>query len=180
MPDTRLRSLPLVVLALVLASTEVRADCEPGWGAESVGLHGGGETASGPDYRLIEALLSFKTPARFGSDDGFCLALDAQAGVGALWVEGDGEFIGGIGPRLRFSHGIGVYIEAGIRPVILSGHHFDGDDLGGMFQFTTHFGAGFEIENVRFGFRGQHTSNADIYSNNAGFDIVGAQLELGF
>ena len=52
--------------------------------------------------------------------------------------------------------------------------------LGGPFQITTHGATGFAVGGVRLGVRAQHTSNAGVYSQNDGIDLIGAQIELAF
>ena len=169
------------VASLTLASAPAEASCEGSWGRDSFGLYGGLSPHDNPPYRVIETLFNLRTPLRVKPTGRSCLSLDLQASAGVVWIDRGAEFIGGVGPRIRLSHvGLDFWLEAGVRPIFVTGHHFDDYYLGGPFQITTHGAIGFAVGGVRLGVRAQHTSNAGVYSQNDGIDLLGAQIELTF
>lgn len=149
-------------------------------GIDSFGLYAGASPGGEAEYRQVEGVLNVTTPLGWGGED-LRLALQFQAGAGAVWAAGDTAIVGGVGPRFQLSHAaLPLWIELGSRAGAITKHHFADDDLGGPFQFTSHVAIGVELRRLRFGARIQHTSNAGIYQENPGYEILGAFLEYGF
>ncbi len=72
-------------------------------------------------------------------------------------------------------------VSLGVQPTLISSHNGNGKDLGGPFQFTSHFGLAWVPPGALIlGLRIQHTSNAGIYDNNPGVDIVSAEVGYAF
>lgn len=72
-------------------------------------------------------------------------------------------------------------VTLGVQPTLISSHNGNGKDLGGPFQFTSHFGLAWAPPGALVvGLRIQHTSNAGIYDNNPGVDIVSAEVGYAF
>lgn len=72
-------------------------------------------------------------------------------------------------------------VSLGVQPTLISSHNGNGKDLGGPFQFTSHLGVAWAPPGALIlGLRIQHTSNAGIYDNNPGVDIVSAEVGYAF
>ncbi len=157
------------------------AAADANWGIDSVGVYGGAEPEGDEEYSQVEALLNVSTPFAWGPDDGFQLATQIQVGGGAVWTDDDTAFVGGAGPRFVLRYGsLPLWLEIGSRAGIITENRWGGDDLGGGFQFTSHAAIGVELSRVRIGLRMQHTSNAGIYDENDGYNILGGVIEFGF
>ncbi len=181
--------LPRAVFLLTLLFGAAIALGRPGpataadadWGVDSVGVYGGAEPEGDEDYRQVEGLLNLSTPFAWGRADGLQLATQIQVAAGAAWTDDDTAFTGGAGPRLLLRYGsLPLWLEIGSRAGVITEDRWGGDDLGGAFQFTSHAAIGVELSRVRIGVRMQHTSNAGIYDENDGFNILGGLIEVGF
>jgi len=76
-------------------------------------------------------------------------------------------------PVVRWWPGNAYYLEVGVGPSLLNRSHFADKNLGSRFQFTSHIGGGFVIDDVhRFGVRYTHVSNAGIKRPNPGLDLI--------
>ena len=125
--------------------------------------------------------MNVNTPLFWEARGGSRFAAQIQAGAGAVWASGDTAFVGGVGPRLKLSHAdLPAWLEIGSRAGVITEDHFGDDDLGGPFQFSSHAAIGVDLGRIRVGVRFQHTSNAGVYSENDGYNIVSGMLEFGF
>lgn len=61
--------------------------------------------------------------------------------------------------------------EVGVRPAWMSEHVYGDDDFGGPFQFFSHAGVTFNLDQFALSYRLQHISNANIYSENPGIEL---------
>lgn len=116
---------------------------------------------------------------RVDYQSGYELPLKLQPWVG-LEVTTDGSVWGGGGlladlyitPNIVFtpSAGVGLYSQGG------------GVDLGGPIQFRTGVGLAYELNERgdRLGLNFSHLSNAGIYSDNPGTEIVGLTYSIRF
>ncbi len=123
--------------------------------------------------RVPAGVLDFLVPA------GVTAAWEARA---AYWDAGrraDGWMLAA-GPV--FELGLGdsrLSLTAGWQPTWLSRSTFDGRDLGGRFQFTSHVGLRWRPgRRLSIGYSLSHTSNAGIYEENPGVDMQA--LEFGY
>lgn len=84
-------------------------------------------------------------------------------------------------PLVRWWPGETYYLEAGVGPSLLSRTRFAGKNLSTRFQFTSHIGGGFLVNDVhRFGLRYTHVSNASIKRPNPGLDLIEATYTYQF
>ena len=84
-------------------------------------------------------------------------------------------------PMLRWWPGEAYYLEVGVGPSLLSRSQFAGKQLSTRFQFTSHIGGGFIVNDVhRFGLRYTHVSNASIKTPNPGLDLIEATYTYQF
>jgi hypothetical protein len=114
------------------------------------------------------------------------LSLDTQIAVigSYLQSQGDSGFAAFAGPNFilsrKLSSGLSIFTEVGTGPTLLTNHDFGQTNLGGTFQFTHHFSAGFQGGHWVLAARFQHMSNAHIYKNNPGVDLRMLQLDYRF
>lgn len=84
-------------------------------------------------------------------------------------------------PMLRWWPGRTYFLELGVGPSMLSRASFAGKELSTRFQFTSHIGGGFVVNDVhRFGLRYTHVSNASIKTPNPGLDLIEASYTYHF
>lgn len=84
-------------------------------------------------------------------------------------------------PMVRWWPADTYYLELGVGPSLLSRTNFAGKELSTRFQFTSHVGAGFVVNDVhRFGLRYTHVSNASIKTPNPGLDLIEASYTYRF
>jgi hypothetical protein len=157
------------------------AEADEPWRLESVGVYGGAEPEGDEDYRQVEGVFNFSTPLVWERKGALRFAVQIQAAAGAAWTSDKTAFTGGAGPRFFLSYGsLPLWLEIGSRAGWITKDRFGGDDLGGAFQFASHAAIGFKVQRFRIGARMQHTSNAGIYSENDGYNILGGVVEYGF
>lgn len=147
-------------------------------------LDGGLRLGGGDGYDAVELY------ARWRAERVQRLALRLAAGCRARWElslarwQGPvGEsYLVGVGPVIDCPMAAGgPRLSVGVRPAVLSEHAGTGDDLGGPGQFTSHVGVEWRIDGGwTLGLRGQHTSNADLYSRNPGVDMGVVELRRVF
>lgn len=107
-------------------------------------------------------------------------------GVNAHWEAmashwggpGDDAHLAAVGPVLTYAWpGRAIVFSTGIQPSVLSDSTAGGHDLGGHVQFTSHVAVGWRpLPALYVAVRAQHTSNADLYEENPGVDIVSLEL----
>lgn len=161
------------LLLAVLLATGVHGLKASGFRVESVGARGGGSLFSHHALFAAEGFVDFNLPWRWEIGGGWTLQTKADFAIG--WL-GDGYVnaaVGSLGPAFLFAPpNLPLSFETGCSPTLLSQHHFDGKDLGGPFQFTTHLGVNWDVARPwRFGYRFEHMSNARIYGSNPGANI---------
>jgi hypothetical protein len=102
--------------------------------------------------------------------------------VGTLFRGGDVAVVGTLGPILKGGYrDFPVYVELGCSPTLLSRHELDGQDFGGTFQFTSHFGLGVELgSHWELEYRLQHMSNFGLYTPNFGMNLHGFSVRYRF
>lgn len=84
-------------------------------------------------------------------------------------------------PMVRWWPSGAYYLELGVGPSLLSRTRFAGKQLSTRFQFTSHIGGGFVVDDVhRFGLRYTHVSNASIKTPNPGLDLIEASYTYQF
>ncbi|MCS4504195.1 Lipid A deacylase PagL [wastewater metagenome] len=111
-------------------------------------------------------------------------------GVNAHWEamashwggSGDDTHLAALGPVLTYQWpGQPILLSTGVQPSVLSDSTAAGHDLGGHMQFTSHIAVGWRpLPAFHVAVRAQHTSNADLYEENPGVDIVSLELAYHF
>ncbi len=89
--------------------------------------------------------------------------------------------MGTLGPDFfihRSDPGARWFARTGLHPTLISRHSYDGKGMGGPFQFTSHLGAGrrFGVANA-VSLHFQHTSNAGLFNENKGLDLLVLSLQ---
>jgi len=159
----------LLVTLVILPSMAVAADTN--WTA---GVRGGGSWLDAQEnFRQNEAFVSYKLPWKFRLFSGVSLTTHVEATAGALTRRNTTGFVGSFGPEIALNFfNDRLWVRGGSSATGLSENVFDGHDLGGPFQFTTHVGFGFRIiDHLGIGYRFQHMSNACIYDKNPGLNL---------
>lgn len=101
--------------------------------------------------------------------------------LGYLEAAGEGSALVSAGGDLVYELADGlVAFDLGIRPLLISDHSFDDEDLGGALQFGSHAGLALSIDRFTLSYRFEHISNAGIYGSNPGINLhligVGAKF----
>jgi hypothetical protein len=112
------------------------------------------------------------------------LELFADARLGHLQLDRDQATTLSAGLGVRWAArrtGIGtLFVEFGFSPTLVFGNRrFNGDDLGGPLEFTSHAAIGLRpavLPNLDIAWRIQHISNGRLYSINPGADMIGVFL----
>ncbi len=102
-----------------------------------------------------------------------------EAGLSDWRADGDSAIVLAAGPTLEYALPWDrCSLALGIRPTIFSDYASDNRTLGGPFEFTSHAGMRWRLDDDWYlGARVQHTSNAGIYDRNPGVNLFA--LELG-
>ncbi len=98
--------------------------------------------------------------------------------VGTIYANGDWAALVSGGPIWGFDD-IGntrMFIEFSINPTLLSRTHYDGEDMGSHFQFTSALVLGRRFDRWNVALRIQHTSNAGLSDANPGMDMVAVAI----
>ena len=145
------------------------------------GIRGGfSSDRKADDFVQAEAYSRWDLPWDWRWCENWSLGTAADLSLGYLTDQSDDGFVGTLGPVLIVERdGVPVIFEIGSSPTILSRHQFTEADFGVFFQFTTHAGLRWQINEV-FGvaYRYQHMSNAGISERNPGLDMH--MFSIGF
>lgn len=141
------------------------------------GMDGGGNDEN---FSLIEATLQ-KAYAWQKELGGGVLKPRWNASLGYLEADGEGAALLSAGGDLVYEVVDGLLaFDIGFRPMLLSDHGFDEEDLGGALQFGSHAGVALNIDRFTLNYRFEHISNAGIYDHNPGVNLhqigVGARF----
>ncbi|TFL15443.1 acyloxyacyl hydrolase [Pusillimonas caeni] len=130
--------------------------------------------------------LAYETPSLWRHDFANDSHIDLGVEFGAGYWKADNRdpdsmWQVAVVPVLRWWPQDTYYLELGVGPSLLSRAHFAGKELSTRFQFTSHIGGGFVINDVhRFGVRYTHVSNASIKRPNPGLDLIEASYTYQF
>lgn len=102
----------------------------------------------------------------------------SELAFGTIYANGDWAAMVSGGPiwRLGDIAGSTWFVEFSINPTVLSRTHYDGEDMGSHFHFTTALALGRRFGNWNVALRVQHTSNAGLSDANPGMDMVAVAL----
>lgn len=176
-----IRAIALVLVLMPFATIAVAQTTGPELARES-GLRAG----SGDDFDAIEIYtrwdsqwLQEQVVDRISLND-WRARWDLTAGYWDGSVDDNGFLA--LGPVAEWRGAENDWrVSLGVQPTLISSHNGNGKDLGGPFQFTSHFGVAWAPPGALIvGLRIQHTSNAGLYDNNPGVDIVSAEVGYAF
>lgn len=142
---------------------------------EAVGLRLG-RTFDG-EVKRYELFVRFPLPWQGRWDSGW--RLDTQLGTtaGTLRSHGVNTAAATGGPLVLIGPTASHWrLDLGVAAGLLEDDQLNGQDFGGTFQFTSHLGLRYRWERWELGYRVQHTSNADLYSENTGLDMQAVEL----
>jgi hypothetical protein len=102
----------------------------------------------------------------------------SELAVGTIYANGDWAALISGGPIWSVDDigGSRMFVEFSINPTLLSRTHYDGEDMGSHFQFTSALVLGRRFANWRVALRIQHTSNAGLSDANPGMDMVAVAI----
>jgi hypothetical protein len=149
----------------------------------STGLRGGiSDWPADEEFKQFEAFATWTLPWSHRWTSGWSVRTFLEACAGTLQAQGESGFIGSVGPGGALTNPNGrVELSAGLNPTYLSRHEFRDKDLGGPVAFTTHFGLDLRLgRHGVIGLRWQHTSNAYIYDQNPGYNLIMLHAGYGF
>jgi hypothetical protein len=170
-------------LVAVLATTAVPASADDAFGWRSAGVRGGvDDQLDGDDFKQFEAFATLRLPWNHRWPSGWSFSTFLEASAGTLRYQDESGFVGSVGPGGAFTEPGGrVRLVLGVNPTYLSRYRFGSQDLGGPFAFTTYLGAELILgRHGLVGLRWQHTSNANIYQPNPGYNQIVLQAGYGF
>jgi len=99
------------------------------------------------------------------------LGIKLNGWAGLINVEDEKSFFFSFGPSADLVLSEKYFLIAGISPTLLTKHDLKDIHLGGPLQFTIYAESDINFfSNLVAGFRCQHTSNANIYKENHGFN----------
>ncbi|MFM1943319.1 MAG: hypothetical protein RI897_2301 [Verrucomicrobiota bacterium] len=161
----------IVLLILVFGVVGVRAgDVEP----DALGVRVG-VSASSLDalYSQTDVALRWELAETDRMEHERWLGLELDLSVGALAGRGEVALAAGVGPVLLIGKGrCPLTAEVGLSPTYISRDHFDADDYGSQFQFTTRGGLGYRLsDRLRLVYCLQHMSNAELATPNPGLNL---------
>lgn len=146
-----------------------------------VGLRGGVDAGGNSEnFALVEASLQKTYPWQKELGIGV-LKPRWNVSLGYLEAAGEGSALLSAGADLVYELADGlVAFDVGFRPMLLSDHNFDEENLGGALQFGSHAGVALNIDRFVLDYRFEHISNAGIYGRNPGVNLhmigVGAKF----
>lgn len=161
----------LLVLCLLVMPVGAAAD------NGSIGL-GIGTIAPNDSGNFNIARASFSQPMKTALYRGAHWTVSPRGTVtlGTLSNGSKNATMGTLGPDIVFHRSrpdARWFARTGLHPTLISRHNYDGKGMGGPFQFTSHIGAGRRLgasNTIMLHF--QHTSNAGLFSDNKGLDLV--------
>lgn len=177
MRSSRWHSIWLLSLIVVVPQPIRAADTNWYMIGAAGGVDDGGNEESFSQYETFGAYL---LPWSWEPVTEWRLGTYVEVNAGALSGGGETAFVASAGPGLYLmTPGRLVSFWWGVGPTYISQHEFGAEDLGGAFQVTSHVGVDLNIKkHINFGYRFQHMSNADIYTENPGVNLH--MLVVGF
>lgn len=147
-----------------------RSSCEAGLRAGQ-SFNGGDE-----DFNQYDVVIRYGLPWSWQWGPAVQVDTNLAAAAGVLEGGGDTGVVGSMGFEFVFGSArpkCPFELRAGSALTLISDHKYGDEDLGGPVQFTHHISLHYWfLENMSAMARVQHMSNADIYSENPGLDMV--------
>ena len=134
------------------------------------------------DFKQYELYGTRELAPIWNSVLGISLKAELNAHAGIINVQDETAFFCSIGPGAVLSiHDNRIFSSFGINPTILTKKDFYDIHMGGPLQFTVYAEIDANITGTAgIGFRTQHTSNANIYKENHGFNTYMLLLNYYF
>ena len=134
------------------------------------------------DFQQVDVFTGMYLPWSWGAQAGLNLKPQLEGSAGWLDNQGDGGFVGTLGPTVELRKGtFPVALEGGVSFSGLSRSDFPDRNLGGWFEFTDHAGLNWRItKHFTLGWRFQHMSNAGIANPNPGLNLQMLELSYSF
>jgi hypothetical protein len=132
----------------------------------------GGNTSS-HDFNEAEVFLDWNLPWRWDLGRNIWLQTRVDSSAGWLGESGGNAAIFNLGPGLRLGHKhFPLSFELGADLTLLTQTRFATKDFDSVVEFTTYAGLSADLgAHVRFGYRYQHMSNANLSDNNPGLNL---------
>jgi hypothetical protein len=163
MEQFTLAGVRVLTIACVLAGGNISRADEIRF--ESVGVRSGfTATSLEDDFYQGEAYSTLQLPWGWDWGPDWRLQMGMDASIGVLSRLGDHGLIATAGPTFRLKWDrLPVSAIGGCSPTILSRDSYQNVDFDIPFQFTSHFGFGWDVTRHSFlGYRFQHMSNAGL------------------
>jgi len=177
------RSLTIAVLLWVGGCFAVWSDARAGDASWEVGLQGGWSYNDDEEsFNQADIILAYRLPLQWQHGDVLNVSTRLTAMASVLDGGGDTGFLGTLGLELVIGLGDSPFnVRAGGGATLMSRYQYGDEDLGGAFQLTSHLGLEYHfLESLSAFTRLQHMSNAGIYSENPGVNMVMVGLRYAF
>jgi len=161
----------MVGIGLLLMARPVLAQ---GFYLDSVGARFGvNPRGASENFHQAEAFANWSLPWSWQLNSVWYLLSRLDTSAGWLGDSGANAAIFTVGPTLSVGRqNLPVSFGLGISPTALTQWHFPSKDFGIPFQFTSHAEFNWDISyRVRFTYRFQHMSNADLNRHNPGLNL---------
>lgn len=134
------------------------------------------------DFFQTEAYTRWELPWEWAWGEDWQLRTWGDISLGYLTDGAKDGLVGGLGPVFTIERkGVPVVFECGSNPTALSRYRFELGDFGQWFQFTSHGGFRWHInDRLSLAYRFQHMSNAGLSAKNPGLDLHALTLGWRF
>ena len=159
--------------------SDVRAD-DTRW---EVGVQGGWSYNDDEEsFNQTAIIAAYRLPLRWQRWDVLNVSTRLTAMASVLDGGGDTGLLGTLGLELVIGLGDSPFeFRTGGGATLMSRYKYGNEDLGGAFQLTSHIGLEYRFLETLSGFaRAQHMSNAGIYSENPGVNLMMIGLRYRF
>ena len=168
----------MIVLILVASGvTLIAAEAWAGRGSLEAGLRAGASfNEEDESFNQYDMGVRYGLPWSWVWGDAFQVDTNVATSIGVLEGGGDAGLVGSLGFEFVFGSARGkcpFEIRAGSALTLISEDQYGDEDLGGPVQFTHHISLHYWfLENLSAVARVQHMSNAGIYDENPGLDMI--------
>jgi hypothetical protein len=185
MPRFHHSVLAIALLGMILITTFYRENAIAGRSTWEAGLRAGSSFNDDEEsFNQYDLYASYGLPWSWQWGRAILVDTNVTADVGILDGGGERGVAGSLGFEFVFGSSGGnlpLELRAGSALTLLSRHEYGDEDLGGPLQFTHHISLYYWfLENLSAVARLQHMSNAGIYSENPGLNMVMLALVYRF
>jgi hypothetical protein len=170
-----------LALSCPLTSARVLAgNSLSGW--LQAGVRTGLSDDRGVDFRNYEVFAVHRLPWQWQGPGHWRWSTRLEGTAALLRGAGKSALVSSLGPALALTSPAGRWIiDGGSSVAYLSQYRFSKKHLGGRLQFISHLGVEYRLRpQLGLGYRVQHMSNADLYSENPGVDLHLLQISYHF